>query len=119
MGVKLVRQVLDRWAPALPPHLTTALVRMALTAQDDGDPPTYWAGNRPIALALGPRPHAADPDSAAEQAADRAVAHLVKLGAIRRTRRGGVKGQTAEYALDLFGEHVPVGTQDLGAVIHR
>lgn len=119
MGAKLVGQVLAEWAPHLPPHLTLALVQLAHTARDDDDPPRYYAGIRPIARALGPRPNAADPDNAAEQAADRAVAQLVQRGAIRRVRHGGVKGRPAEYVLDLFGDHTPARSAGLLGAVHR
>ena len=82
MGAKLVGQVLAEWAPHLPPHLTLALVQLAHTARDDDDPPRYYAGIRPIARALGPRPNAADPDNAAEQAA---LPRLAEAAALRFT----------------------------------
>lgn len=114
MGARLVGTAFAVWSYQLSPRPMLALVRMAHSAKDDDPRPTYWAGWRPLAVALG-RDMPADDDHSqeadrlrrnAQRATERAIASLIDAGAISRVAAGR-RGAQAEYALNITP--IPVG----------
>jgi hypothetical protein len=80
MGARLAKAAAVLDYPRLTTHAARVVLGyMALVALDDDKDPTYFAGNGPLALALGYR----DPTSAAAQrAVERALAELEAVGIV-------------------------------------
>lgn len=100
MGVRNASAVYVWW-----PHLThrdhRLLVRMALSALDDGQPPVYFGGWQFLAESLG-LDVKGNPNNAKE-AVRRALSRLVKAGAVVSSGHART-GRRAEYALTLHPE---------------
>lgn len=112
MGAQLVSRAYAYAARVhLKPNEFRLLAFMALTALDADNPPRYFASRGQSALALGRMvsDDPSDPETAAAfQRVKEAVAGLVAVGAIERTKRGR-EGQRAEFLILLPGtEFVPL-----------
>lgn len=83
--------------PGLSPSSRCVLARMALVAQDDDNPPTYWGGWPMLAThGLGYETYT----RAAEKAVERAVRELQDRGVIKVIRPGG-RNRNTEYAVTI------------------
>lgn len=96
MGARNAIQAHTEWWD-LPPDAKLVLNIMALFARNDDDPPRYWGGPTPLALALGRRPeHDNTLSEADHKAVRRALAKLLQAGAIRNV---APHGRPATYVL--------------------
>lgn len=104
MGMKLVGMALTKWAPHVPDRAFRVLVRMAMTALDEGTeevPPNLYFGGKDLLLAVL-RGERTGTLKSLERSLERAVKDLVELGAIERTNRAFF-GERACYKLTLMG----------------
>lgn len=112
MGAGNVVQAFGSW-PHLPDRAMRVLIRMAVTAMDDGVPPRYFGGWELLAHSLGcvwtaPTPLMSDDErqeaerstEAARRAVGRAVRALIQAGAVERLNVPQA-GRRADYALIL------------------
>lgn len=95
LGAGNVAGAFDSWSH-LPDRAFRALAYMALVSLDRDDPPRYWGGRGALAKALG----LAD-DEAGHRAVKRAVAQLVRAGAIKHDGPPAAGGRRAEYVLNV------------------
>jgi hypothetical protein len=112
VGAANVVQVFGSW-PHLPDRAMRVLIRMAVTAMDDGMPPRYFGGWEVLAKSLGcvwtaptanmteqERREAERSTEAARRAVGRAVHALIEAGAVERLNTPQA-GRRADYALML------------------
>lgn len=93
MGARLMSQVFTHWSH-LPDRPFRLLLYMALVAKDNTPEPTFWQGRDSLAeIALGVKC-----DENGYRVARRAVADLVKAGAIERKYVGHI-GKRSEYRI--------------------
>lgn len=108
MGASNVAAAYARWAGKVPPLSMQLLTYMALVAKDNDTAPWYGQGHAALAVhALG----RAEPVTRADIAAvERAVAPLVKAGAIKADRKAAVRRDgpsTVRYRLMVGIHNVP------------
>jgi hypothetical protein len=100
MGAKNVKAAYERWGPHLAgrPAAMVALIVMANTSRDRDEPPEYFGGPDPIALALG----LGGSERTRAKRVSEHVCQLIEVGAVQVARRGGHHWRT-RYRLVLDG----------------
>ncbi len=107
MGYQLATRAM-LWSRVLTPRETLTLVAMALQARDDDTRPMYFGGSAALVLATIGRHHdPAGPTYATDkETVRRAVASLVRAGAVTRAREA-VNGSRAVYELHVDALPLP------------